>query len=394
MKNLAKSSKFNIQIDFNKCHDSYLYDKKTNREYLDFFGMYASLPLGYNHSIFRTEEFRNEYLRAGTFKINNCEFTSDETLEFDRMFTEYAGKGVFKYFHYTCTGALAVESAIKTCIEHNDCRAPKVLSFNNSFHGINSYGGFVTSRFPGADARLEGFPEIFSIKVDCDLNKVEEKLSSENITCVLVEPIQCSAGDIYYGKRFFKGLRDLCDKYKVPLVFDEIQVGFGGTGKLWYYEHLDITPDIVIFGKKTQLSGIMVKEELGSIFAPGRGIRLEVTWDGDVADMIRCKYIIKAYERCGILYNVIAQSALLREGLSEIKEIQNLRNCGLIMGFDLESREYRDIIVKNLYNNGLICNRTGEKSIRLRPNLNISRKEVMESLEIFKASFARGIAQA
>lgn len=394
MRNIARSSKSNIQIDFEKSHNSYLYDKITNREYLDFFGMYASLPLGYNHPIFQTDEFKKEYLRTSSFKVNNCEFTSNETLEFDRMFTEYAGKGIFKHLHYTCTGALAVESAIKTCIEHSNCRRPRILSFNNSFHGINSYGGFITSRFAGADARLNGFPEIFSIKVDCDLNEVEEKLSSEHVTCVLVEPIQCSAGDIHHEKQFFRGLRDLCDKYKVPLVFDEIQVGFGGTGKLWYYEHLDIIPDVVIFGKKTQLSGIMVKEELGSIFAPGKSIRLEVTWDGDVADMIRCKYIIKAYERYGILYNVIAQSALLREGLSEIKEIQNLRNCGLIMGFGLESREYRDIIVKNLHNNGLICNRTGEKSIRLRPNLNISRKEIMESLEIFKASFTGGITQA
>ena len=76
---------------------------------------------------------------------------------------------------------------------------------------------------------------------------------------MIVEPVQCSAGDIHFDKQFFKEIRQACDEYDVPLVFDEIQVGFGGTGKLWYYEHLDIEPDVVIFGKKTQLSGIMVK---------------------------------------------------------------------------------------------------------------------------------------
>jgi len=128
-----------------------------------------------------------------------------------------------------------------------------------------------------------------------------------------------------------------------------------------------------------------------AIFTPGRGIRLEVTWDGAVADMIRCKYIIKAYKKYGILNNVIEQSNRLLEGLSKIKEIQNLRNCGLIMGFDLENEEKRDTIVKILHNNALICNRTGERTIRLRPNLNINQIEIKKSLEIFETSFAEDL---
>ena len=80
--NIAKNSKFNIKIDFDKSHDSFLYDNNTEREYLNFFGMYASLPLGYNHRIFQTEEFKNEILSTSAFKVNNCEFVSDETLEF------------------------------------------------------------------------------------------------------------------------------------------------------------------------------------------------------------------------------------------------------------------------------------------------------------------------
>ena len=178
-RNIARSSKFNINVDFNKSQGSMLYDTNTEKEYLDFFGMYASLPLGYNHPIFKTKQFIDEYMRASSFKINNCEFTSNETLEFDRIFESFAGCSEFTKFHYTCTGALAVEAAIKTCIEYTDGRQPQILSFNNSFHGINSYGGFVTSRFPGADARLNGFPEIFSIKIDCDLDQVKYELKNK-----------------------------------------------------------------------------------------------------------------------------------------------------------------------------------------------------------------------
>ena len=385
-RNIARSSKFNINVDFQKSQGSTLYDTNTEKKYLDFFGMYASLPLGYNHPIFKTQEFVDEYMGASSFKINNCEFTSKETLEFDKLFEEYAGQQQFTNFHYTCTGALAVEAAIKTCIEYSNFRQPYILSFNNSFHGINSYGGFVTSRFPGADARLNGFPEIFSIKVDCNLEHVKYQLKNNAITCVLVEPIQCSAGDIHQDKQFFQGLRQLCDDFDVPLIFDEIQIGFGGTGKLWYYEHTDVVPDIVIFGKKTQLSGIMAKEFLGKIFTPERSIRLEVTWDGDISDMIRCKHIIKAYKQYDILKNVEKQGNLLKQELSKLNQIENLRGRGLIVGFDLTSQEKRDTLVQALYRNGLICNSTGVKSIRLRPNLAISEKDILSAVSIIEKS--------
>jgi len=384
--NIARSTKLGINVDFEKSHGSYLYDKNSDRELLDFFGMYASLPLGYNHPIFKTKEFVDEYMRVSSFKINNCEFVSDETIEFDIMFKEYAGKGLFKHFHYSCTGALAVEAAIKTCLEYKNYHTPNIVSFENSFHGINSYGGFVTSRFPGADARLSGLPEAYSTKIRPDLIEVARTLMNEDATCLLVEPIQCSAGDIHFDKEFFKSLREMCDEYDVPLVFDEIQIGFGGTGKLWYFEHLDVEPDILIFGKKTQLSGIMAKEKYGEIFSPKKSVRLEVTWDGDVADMVRCKYVMMAYKAYNILGNVNKQSKRLINGLSEMDGVLNLRNCGLIVGFDLPTDEKRDILIEDLYKNGLICNKTGKKSIRLRPNLNVKKAEIDLAIDIFRKS--------
>jgi len=380
---IARSTKFGINIDFEKSHDSYLYDRKTDREILDFFGMYASLPLGYNHPIFKTKEFIEEFIRVSSFKINNCEFVSNETLEFDKMFREYAGQGLYKHFHYACTGALAVEAAIKTCLEYKKYHTLNVVSFENSFHGINGYGSFVTSRFPGAQKRLAGLPDNYSTKVKPDLKEVALVFRRGNPTCLLVEPIRCSAGDIYYDIEFLQNLRKMCNEYDIPLIFDEIQVGFGGTGKLWYFEHLDIIPDIVIFGKKTQLSGIMATEKLGEIFKPEKSVRLEVTWDGDVSDMVRCKYIMKAYQENNILKNVVDRSEELIGALSTMPQIENLRNSGLIIGFDLSNTKKRDILLSKLYKNGLVCNKTGNRSIRLRPNLNISEKEIQHAIEIF-----------
>ena len=386
MNNIARNSKFNIKIDFEKSHDSYLYDKNTDKQYLDFFGMYASLPLGYNHKIFDTTQYKEEMLRLSKWKVNNCEFVSDETIEFDNVFSRYAGKGAYKHFHYSCTGALAVEAAIKACMEYKKHLEPQIISFHNSFHGINSYGGFITSRFYPATTKLDGIPEPYSTKLNMNLEEVYEELMKGRTTCIIVEPIQCSAGDLHHDRIFFVGLKELGKLFKVPIIHDEIQIGFGTTGHLWHYEHLKVEPDIVVFGKKTQLSGIMVKEEFGQIFDKQKCTKLEVTWDADVLDMVRCKYIIQAYEKYDILKNVIEQSDLLLSGLSQIRQIQNLRNCGLIIGFDMSTQTERDMLVRKLYTHGLICNRTGERSIRLRPNLNLSAPEVDMALEIFNRS--------
>ena len=380
--NIARNSKFNIDVNFCKSKGSYLFDNRTQKKYLDFFGMYASLPLGYNHKIFQSDQFKDEISSVAPFKINNCEFTSNETMSFDQEFQQFAGDNYYTNFHYTCTGALAVESAIKVCIHRSGYRRPNVLSFRNSFHGINSFGAFITDHFWPVNKKLAGLPQDFSTKIDCSLEKVEECLKNTFVTCVLVEPIQCSAGDIHHKKEFFHGLRSLCDKYNVPLVFDEIQVGFGGTGKLWFYQHLGVMPDIVVFGKKTQLSGIMVSERCSDIFAKDQITRLEVTWDGDVIDMIRCKYIMKAYKKYNILQNAHEKGQFLISNLKNISGLLSVRGSGLIVAFSLRDRLARDALVKGMYRNGLICNPTGDRSVRLRPNLAISKDELEVAINI------------
>ena len=382
MTNLARNSKFNINVNFSKSNGSYLYDNNTDRRYLDFFGMYASLPLGYNHKVFQTEQYKSDILSASAFKINNCEFVSNESIRFDTNFQEFTNNGEYVHYHYTCTGALAVEAAIKTCIHHSGYKKPNIVSFRNSFHGINSLSSFITDHFWPANKKLSGLPQIFSTKLSCDLRQVEDYLSSNHTTCVLVEPIQCSAGDIHLDNEFFRGLRSLCDTYSVPLVFDEIQVGFGSTGKLWFYEHTGIVPDIVVFGKKTQLSGIMVNDKYGSIFDKDQVTRLEVTWDGDVLDMIRCDYIMKAYKQDNIIQSISEKSEYIVSHLRKLNNLLNVRSSGLIMAFDLSDMDKRDKLVRELYNNGLICNKTGKQSVRLRPNLAISYEDIEDFIYI------------
>ena len=410
MNNTTRKTQYGLKIDFEKSHGSYLYDKISNNEYLDFFGMYATLALGYNHPIFNSPDFKNRILKIASCKIVNNEILSDEAQSFDKIFTNYVSlNGKFSHFHYSCTGALAIEAAVKTAIDYKGYENPRIISFGGSFHGINGYGGFFTERIGGPGERLNGFPAQLTscncqwpkfnnpvmtyengILKDNDddvrlvLKKVEDCIKIENsqISGILVEPIQCTFGDKYFSETFFIGLKKIADQYDIPLIFDEIQIGFGGTGKVWYFEHLPIEPDIVVFGKKVQLAGIMVKEKFAKIFS--KPIRLEVTWDSNIIDMLRGEFIVKAYKEYNILNNVNLMSKRLRKGLEETKNLKNIRNSGLLFAFDFGNEILRNKFTKKLFENKMLCNKSGKITVRFRPNLSVSSAEIDKALEIIK----------
>lgn len=403
---MHEGSIFNIRIDFEKSHDAYIYDKSRYRYFLDFFGQYSTLPLGYNHPIFYSKEFREAYSRIANFKVVNGELISDEWDEFYKNFTKHEGMNHYDKFYFCCTGALAVETAIKTAIDYNGKDNPLILGLKESFHGINGYASFITDDFPPIDKKLKGFPTANWCKSlnnpkyvwengEINIQKTQDRakqfkhefeayIANYNVAALFIEPIQSTYGDNYFPKEWFEEVRMMCDKYDICLIFDEIQTGFGATGKMWYYQHLGIEPDIVCFGKKSQTSGVMVKERFGKIFETL--VRLEATWDSDLVDQVRCNYILQAYDQYHILENVRRRGQELLDGLKQIEQVKNARGIGLIVAFDLENHEAQENFAKNAFELGLLFNKTRDTTIRLRPNLNITHLDVQEALKIIKRS--------
>lgn len=379
MKNISNNSIFNIKIDFEKSKGSRLYDSNTDKIFLDFFNNYSSVPLGYNDEIF-DESYEKIIKKISKFKISNCEFITDEAIEFDKKFTSFETNKLFQCFHYCCTGALAVEAAIKTASLYKKHKQPNIICFSNSFHGINSYGGFLTSKTNHFSKRLENFPEVFTTRLNTSIlqEDLEKIVFNNDITAILVEPIQCSAGDIFLNKNFFSIVEKISKKYDIPLIFDEIQTGFGTTGKLWFFEHLNIMPDIVVFGKKAQTSGIMAIKKFEEIFE--KSYMLEPTWTGDLLDMVRCSFIIDGYKKYNIFHNVNFLSNFFETKLKEYSYL-NFKKIGFLMSFTLKTEEERNDITKYLLKNGILCNPTGDYSIRLRPNLKLSLEDSNEFIE-------------
>lgn len=380
-----------IKIDFDKSHDSYVFDKNTNREYLDFMSMFSSLPLGYNHEIFNDENFLNESRKISKMRVTNCEYSSDEKEEFVKEFKRFCSLNIFNNIHFTCTGALAVESAIKMAMIHKGVKDPIIISFRNSFHGITSFGNFVTPKDGATFNRLDGYPwEDMWPKVS-SLQEIKDVFREfkDRVAGIIVEPIQSTAGDIYIDEFTLQGVRDITTENNIPLIFDEIQTGFGSTGKVWYFQYTDIIPDIICFGKKSQVAGIMVKDEFASGFKSPQ--KFCITWDGDLIDMVRSKYIIKEINRSKLLNNAKEKGKYLKDKLSEIKELKNIRGTGLLLAFELETKKKRDSVCKLSLNYGLLINPTGINSIRLRPNLNVNYLDIDKAVKIISSSVRESI---
>jgi L-lysine 6-transaminase len=381
---------FDIKVDFEKSSGSYLFDQNRGEYFLDFFSFWSTLSLGYNHPIF-DESFTDTIKKLCRVKMANNTMNTEEWEQFTDRFAKGPGRD-FSHFHFTCTGALAVESALKSAIDYRRslglCRQPVVISFKGNFHGVSCWG-LATDRFPPHDKRLEGYPQIDSwpkLKDDAEVEEFIRIHGADDIAAILVEPVQCTFGDRYFSRNFFTRLRHLCDWKNIPLIFDEIQIGFGVSGKMWYYQHLNIEPDIVVFGKKSQVSGMMAKEHLGAaIQSPVK--KLELTWDGDLIDMVRCYYIMEAYERYNILDNVNERSDQLAHELAPLpSELRNFRHQGLLVAFDLPSEDLKKRFAQLCFGNHLLVSPASYNCIRLRPNLNVSAEEIHEGALRIKKS--------
>ena len=362
-------SVFDIIIDFEKSQGSYVFDKKSNNTFLDFFCMFSSLPLGYNHQVF-DDGYDNKIKYVSHLRMCNNLFSSEELIEFESKFQEIS---FHKNIHFCSTGALAVEAALKCAFEYIKNPEAIVIGVKNSFHGINSWGFVTDSEISSVKNRVVNYPKnnwrLHTL--DKIINLLENP--NENISSVIIEPIQCTAGDIYLDIDKLKKIQNLCNKNNICFIVDEVQTGFGVTGEMWFSRKSGLNPDIVIFGKKSQICGVMVNDKYSEALI-SKYRKLEVTFDGELIDAIRCKYILKAIREFDLMTSVNNNSRIFKRELSPLFE--NYRSCGHLIAFDFESQSKRNDFVKKAYANRLLVNPTDKKSVRLRPNMAITNNEI------------------
>ena len=216
-------------------------------------------------------------------------------------------------------------------------------------------------------ARPEGDVDAF-VQTQRALLTADVVRRSRRVAAVLVEPIQGEGGVRIASARFMRQLRLLTRIYDVPLIFDEVQTGWGMTGRLWAHELFDLPcpPDLVTWAKKAQNGVLFVSEALATFFQEEK--KFNTTWEGDSVGMVRLlavldKLDLDAVRRTG------DRARLGLEALSrDYREIlKNVRGPGVMIGFDVQRADLCDALLDRAFRRGLVLLKAGERSVRLYP---------------------------
>ncbi|MGZ4564324.1 MAG: L-lysine 6-transaminase [Mycobacterium sp.] len=397
-----------LVLDLTRSAGSYLVDARDGRRYLDMFTFVASSALGMNHpALVHDEEFRAELLQAALNKPSNPDVSSVALAAFVDTFVRVLGDPALPHLFFVEGGALAVENALKVAFDwksrHNQARGidpalgTRVLHLRGAFHGRSGYTLSLTNTKPISVARFPKFdwPRIDApyIRPGADMDALEAESLRQaraafeahphDIACFVTEPIQGEGGDRHFRPGFFAAMRELCDDHDALLIFDEVQTGCGLTGTAWAYQQLGVQPDVVAFGKKTQVCGVMggrrVDEIPGNVFAVAS--RLNSTWGGNLTDMVRARRVLEVIEADGLFAHAADQGAYLRDGLDELARdfagvVLDPRGRGLMCAFSLPTTADRDELIRRLWRRAVIVLPAGQDGVRFRPALTVSRAEI------------------
>jgi len=411
-----------VVLDLYKSNGPYIYDGRNNKFYLDMFSFVASNPLGMNHPKLNNPEFINYIGKIALNKPSNSDIYYAELAEFVDYFFKTAVPSYFKYVFFIEGGGLAVENALKTAFDWKVRKNFKkgyerevghqVIHFSQAFHGRTGYTMSLTNTDPNKTALYPKFnwPRITNPKVTFPLNennldeaiKLEKKAIEEihkaiaenkdDIACLIIEPIQGEGGDNHFRKEFFEQIRIICDENDMLLIMDEIQTGIAMTGKWWAHQHY-VQPDIIAFGKKTQVCGILVSDKVDEIDDNvfHKPSRINSTWGGNLVDMIRFKKYLEVIVEDKLVENASVVGSHLLNRIIELQQkypqvLSNARGKGLFCAMDVKNAEVRTKLLGKIFEKGVIMLPCGERSVRFRPPLIITKEQIDEAIEVIERS--------
>ena len=416
---------FQIVFDLEKSRGSYIHDATTGRRIIDFYGFFGSVPVGFNHPHFERDDVKQELLCAARTKIANSDVYSQQYADFVETFTRVAGLPPLERYLFIEGGALAIENCLKAAMDwkvrknmaagHGE-RGTQVLHFRKAFHGRSGYTMSLTNTDPTKTDLFAKFdwPRVSNPALDFSLGETERERAviererkaeqeirrciderGADICAIIIEPIQGEGGDNHFRGEWLRKLREICDENEMLLIFDEVQTGLGTTGKTWCAQHFGVTPDLLAFGKKVQVCGVMAGPRLDEVKDNAFRLpsRLNSTWGGNFTDMVRSKHFLQIIEEENLVENARVMGeriiAALHELAAECPQMSAVRGRGLFIAFDLADAKTRDQVWKELYSRGLLVLKSGERAIRFRPALDLTGEVVGEAMEILREECRR-----
>ena len=342
--------------------DTTLWDK-NGEVYTDLYGGHAVISVGHCHP---------HYVKMLTEQAGKLGFYSNAVQ--NSLQKELAAKlgkicGYDDYALFLCnSGAEANENALKVASFHTG--KAKVLAFKKAFHGRTS-GAVAATDNPKIQAPFNATSNIVFAPLN-DIDAVDKELSKGDFAAVIIEGIQGVAGIFEPTDAFLKGLRSLCDKYGCVLILDEIQSGYGRTGKFFAHQHSDIKADIITMAKGMgngfPIGGVLISPDI----KPSYGM-LGTTFGGNHLACTAALAVLEIIEKDNLVENAAKMGEYFAEAFKNDKAVKEYRGKGLMIGLEL-NEEYVGLRDKLLFERHFFTGAAGANVIRLLPSLTVSQE--------------------
>jgi L-lysine 6-transaminase len=414
---------FDLVFDMEKSEGVHIYDSKNKRTLLDFFTCFASVPLGYNHpKMLNDEAFKKNLMLAALTNPSNSDIYTEQYAQFLETFERVGIPDYLPHAFFVAGGGLAIENALKAAMDwkvqknfakgHIAEKGFKVLHFEHSFHGRTGYTLSLTNTdpvktkwfakfdWPRVSTPIVQFPQTPENEQDLlereaiSVAQIKQAFADnpDEICAIIIEAVQSEGGDNHLRNEFMETLRQLADEYDAMLIYDEIQTGVGLTGKFWCHQHFGpkARPDMIAFGKKMQVCGILVGNRIDEV--PGNvfkvSSRINSTWGGNLVDMVRSSKIMEIMAEDNLCDNAAKVGAYLQQQLIELANkydiISNVRGKGLLTAFDFPDNATRNSFIKKGLDHHVMFLGCADKTIRFRPALIMEKKHIDEGVQVMR----------
>lgn len=367
-----------FDINIVKGEGAYVWDDKGNK-YLDFYGGHAVISIGHSHP---------RYVERISKQVAQLGFYSNSVInELQKEVAHKLGK-ISGYDDYSLflvnSGAEANENALKLASFYNGRK--KVISFSKAFHGRTSLAVEVTDN-PNIVAPINNHGNVLFLPLN-DINSFEQEIKKQDVCAVIIEGIQGVGGIKIPDNNFLQAVRKLCDETNTVLILDEIQSGYGRSGKFFAHQYANIKPDLITvakgIGNGFPLSAVLIHPK----FTPSYGM-LGTTFGGNHLACAAALAVLEVMEKESLVENARIIGDYLMEELKTLPNIKDIRGRGLMIGLEFED-SIKELRKKLLYEKGIFTGISGEKVLRLLPPLSITQEEADLFLESIKEVLKEG----
>ena len=349
-----------------------VYDSE-GQEYLDLYGGHAVISIGHAHPV---------YVKAISEQVAKLGFYSNSVINsLQAKFADELGK-ICGYEDYSLflvnSGAEANENALKLASFHNGKN--KILSFKKSFHGRTSAAVRVTD-IPKYVAPVNAGLEVTFVELN-DIETVRKELATGEYSSVIIEGIQGIGGIMVPEDNFMVELRKVCTETKTVLILDEIQSGYGRSGKFFAHQYTGIKADIITVAKGIcngfPMSGMLISPEFTAIYG-----QLGTTFGGNHLACAGALAVLDIIKNENLIENAAKVGEYLINELKKFPQIKEVRGRGLMIGMEFND-EIKEIRRNLLFEEKLLTGVAGTHTIRLLPPLALSMAEAQDFIERLK----------